>query len=517
MYTFTVPLPIRKSVVLSVLVAVLVMVTLPYIIAASTGGSESVFGGFLLNPQDGNSYLAKMYQGWSGAWQFTLPFTADPGQGSYLFLFYLFLGHLARWTGLSLLVVFHLARVIAGIFLVLALAYFFPRVMPESRNAGFAFALAVFGSGLGWLVVTLGDFTSDFWVAEAYPFLSFYANPHFPLAMAISLWLLASPGEAFTWLRAALIVIAGLLLGILLPFAVVIVGLVLVALTVWNWQLGRGIEWHKPVFLALGSAAPLIYALLATRMSPQLSAWNHQNVTPAPALWDLIVSLSPVLLLAVPGAVFAAQRKENGPRMLVCWAVVGLILLYLPWSLQRRFMFALYVPMAGLAVLGISSLAKSSPTRFRMLASALFLLALPTNLVVMLAGLGAARSQDANVYISRGEMNAFSWLAQETPQDAVVLCSPETGALIPAHTGRRVVYGHPFETVNALDTRAQVLRFVGGQMTSEQASEFLADQHVSYVFWGPRESANGWVPTLTDLIPVYQNGGVTIFAVRPAS
>jgi len=517
MYTFTVPPPIRKSVVLSVLAAVLVMVTLPYMIAASAGGSEYVFGGFLLNPLDGNSYLAKMYQGWSGAWQFTLPFTADPGQGAYLFLFYLFLGHLARWTGLSLLMVFHLARVIAGILLVLALAYFFPRVMPEGRHAGFAFALAALGSGLGWLAVALGGFTSDFWVAEAYPFLSFYANPHFPLAMAISLWLLASPGEPFTWLRAAMTVVAGLLLGILLPFAAVIVGLVLVALAIWNWLAIRRLEWRRPLFLALGGAAPLIYALLATRISPQLSAWNRQNVTPAPAIWDLIVSLSPALFLAVPGAVFAARRKEDGPRMLVCWAVIGLILLYLPWSLQRRFMFALYVPMAGLAVLGVSSLAKYSLTRFRLLATALFLLALPTNLVVILAGLGAARSQDTKVFISRWEMDAFRWLAQETPQEAVVLSSPETGALIPAYSGRRVVYGHPFETVNALNTRAEVLRFVSGQMTSAQASAFFTEQRVSYIFWGPRELADGWIPTLTDLRPVYQNGGVTIFAVRPTS
>ena len=68
-------------------------------LAVIAGGDTHVFGGFLLNPLDGNSYLAKMQQGASGSWRFTLPFTPEPGEGAYLFLFYLALGHLCRLTG----------------------------------------------------------------------------------------------------------------------------------------------------------------------------------------------------------------------------------------------------------------------------------------------------------------------------------------------------------------------------------------------------------------------------------
>lgn len=68
-------------------------VSLPYAWALAAGGDTHVFGGFLLNPIDGNSYLAKMMQGWSGAVTFTLPYTAEPGEGVILFVFYLFLGH----------------------------------------------------------------------------------------------------------------------------------------------------------------------------------------------------------------------------------------------------------------------------------------------------------------------------------------------------------------------------------------------------------------------------------------
>ena len=66
---------------------VLCFVTLPYIFASSTAGSDFVFSGFLLNPLDGNTYLAKMIQGWQGHWRFILPYTADQSEGAYLFVF----------------------------------------------------------------------------------------------------------------------------------------------------------------------------------------------------------------------------------------------------------------------------------------------------------------------------------------------------------------------------------------------------------------------------------------------
>jgi hypothetical protein len=67
---------------------------LPYLWANAAAGSGHVFAGFLLNPLDGATYLAKMRQGWEGNWLFTLPFTADPGPGSFLFTYYLLLGPL---------------------------------------------------------------------------------------------------------------------------------------------------------------------------------------------------------------------------------------------------------------------------------------------------------------------------------------------------------------------------------------------------------------------------------------
>jgi len=65
-------------------VILLIIISLPYIVAAKSTGNTSQFGGFLLNPIDGNSYLAKMNEGYSGEWLFTLPFTPGHENGAFL-------------------------------------------------------------------------------------------------------------------------------------------------------------------------------------------------------------------------------------------------------------------------------------------------------------------------------------------------------------------------------------------------------------------------------------------------
>ncbi len=93
----------RERRILITFLLAIILITLPYIAAFAGQGEDNIFTGFLVNPFDGNSYLAKMMEGFQGRWTFTLPFSQDPGEGEYIFLFYLFLGHLARITGIPLI------------------------------------------------------------------------------------------------------------------------------------------------------------------------------------------------------------------------------------------------------------------------------------------------------------------------------------------------------------------------------------------------------------------------------
>ena len=134
----------------------LLVVTVPYLLAYQRAGDALRFAGFLLNPIDGHSYLAKMHQGWQGVWRFTLPFTVEAGDGGYLFLFYLGLGHLARIFALNNQLVFHLARITSAALMVASLWYFFGGVFDDKWTRRLAYSLALFGSGFGWLASIAG-------------------------------------------------------------------------------------------------------------------------------------------------------------------------------------------------------------------------------------------------------------------------------------------------------------------------------------------------------------------------
>ena len=214
---------LEKRAMLIISCIVILLVTIPYLYAFQASNAEYEFGGFLINPIDGHSYLAKMQQGYRGDWKFVLPYTADQGEGAYLFLFYIGLGHVARFINLPLVLVYHISRLISAIILLECMKVFFRTVFDETKWQVLGFLIATLGSGLGWIGVLLGYFTSDFWVSEAYPFLSMYTNPHFCLGLSMMILALIPEQES----KSIKTVLLAITLGFVMPFAVVIVILIL--------------------------------------------------------------------------------------------------------------------------------------------------------------------------------------------------------------------------------------------------------------------------------------------------
>lgn len=500
----------------------LLLQALPPLLAGLRWGPEWIFGGFLVNPIDGNSYLSKMQEGWNGAWQFTLLYSSSSSQGAFLFMFYIFLGHLARWLAVPLLWMFHIARILGCAALFAALARCCDFLFPEDpSSADLALWIVTLGSGLGWLFTILtASQTADFWVAEAYPFLSMLVNPHFPLGLAVLLGLMLLGYSPPSRWKAPLFAFGGLALAAIQPFAIVLLAVVLVAQTAWAWYTLRRFEPANLIWGLGPGGGYLLYQFWAIQKDPLLALWNSQNITQAPPVWDFLVSLSPALLLALPGAVLAWKRKNPLGVVLAAWLAAACILTYLPFNLQRRFMTGIYVPAGLLGVLGLAAVKEWLGKDSRLHRAAFVVLSLPTNLFLMLAifigGLGVfARAPDPLIYLPVSNVKAFEWLRANTAQDAVILATPEDGLFIPAWSGRKVVYGHPFETVNADPMKIETSSFFSGKMTSDQAKQMVQDENVGYIF---SSNSAGNSPLLSYSIPwtlVYSQGNVQIFRIAP--
>ncbi len=479
-----------------VAVCVIALASLPYVIVYLTTPPDARFVGTLLNPLDGDTYLAKMQFGAQGDWLFHLPYTAQDHPGALVLTHYLALGHLAAWTRLPIPLMYHLARVMAGLALLLAVYALIARATHDLVERRLAFLVVALSSGVGWLAVMFGHLgTSDLLIPESNTFFSLHLNPHFPMAMALMIGMfiigglktkVSSRGRVgATILQSAM----SLALAVVQPFAVVTVYATLGVLLLLRWQRDGRPAWREVGVILIAGLVTLplsLYTFWVTQADPVLRGWTAQNVTPSPAVWDYALGYGLILVLAVPGAIGAIRRRSDTDLLCLAWIGVTAIALYAPFALQRRFSLGLHIPLAILAAMGLYRL-----TKRRSAIGLAFAATLPMTLLVMVLAIAGGLKHDPRLFVSADEATAMDWLHANAPRNAVVLSSPETGLFIPAWAGRRVVYGHPFETVDAERTKARVEEFFAADTSRAEREAMLREWNVAYMFVGPRERALG--------------------------
>jgi hypothetical protein len=316
--------------------------------------------------------------------------------------------------------------------------------------------------------------------------------------------------------------VAAVVLGVIQPFGLVAafggLGVMLVARAVRE----RAVPWRAITWTVGAAAAALPYPLYvqrALRADPVLAAWNAQNATPSPPLWDWALSFGLMLVLAALGAVAAGRHRSDGGWLLLGWVAVTLAGMYVPLPLQRRLSLGLGVPIGLLAGMGWWRVARPrTRVRRRTLTQGLvvaFCALTPIFLVAM--AVATAWAGEPWFYLSDGEWAALEWLRDEGRPDAVVLCAPQMGTFVPAWAGQPVVYGHAFETVNAEGRKALVGAYWAGDMSPAERKTFLRENRVGYILVGPRERALGAEEQerkgRIGATPVFEAEGVRVYVV----
>ena len=532
-------------------VIVMLLTSIPYLLGYVVEGSQWRFTGFVFGVEDGNSYIAKMLSGASGAWLFRTPYTTQPQNGVLAFLPYLLLGKLVSPTGAheQLVVIFHLFRFGAGFFEILATYQFLSLFLVNRRARQLGLALATLGGGLGWIFViagkgnVLGSIPLEFYSPETFGFLALYGLPHLALARAFLLWGLRVyligeyvPERLLKYQsRKPGIDLAGVWSGILLlvvglaqPLTIVIgwavIGAHLAALGISNWI--KGDQWggwlsylRRAIWAGILSAPLVIYTVTAFATDSYLRQWAVQNRIISPNPLHYLIAYG----LLIPFAVFGAPRlihKEPTQGWLpVAWVIALPILAYLPYNLQRRLPEGGWVALVVLAC-AVYDRWLELPVRERRLpkqAFYLFILAFPSTLMLVGGGLLVVLKPGLPLYRPINEVKTFENLASHAKTGEVVISAYETGNALPAWAPLRVVVGHGPETANLASLQEKVTSFYQASTSDAQRLEILKETSARYVFWGPAErNLGGWNPKDAAYLTLEeQENGYAVYARNP--
>ncbi len=502
----------------------------PLLWVALRGTPNWQFMGALHNFQDGATYISKIRLGYEGDWLVYFQHTPEQHSGAFIQVIYLFLGQLARLIAIPPILMFHVARVGAALFMYVAIYQLGATVWTRVRARRVFFAIAALGAGLGWFFGPLLQNSSlpDLAMPEAFPLYSTFMNVHFPLtiaclALVMSLFITAyrpgaenDPSVDSSWPLVSLLSIA---LALLYPQALIPIGaaLFLYVGSVW-WKERvvpmRLVRWLLALVLP---AIPIaVYYVITVIYNPAMAIWNRQNVTTSPSLPLLLLGFGIPLLVALPAIYRAVRRFErDGDRLMLLWLASMVVALYLPVNVQRRFAVAMMIPVAYFATRAIEDVwLPRISRRWRPTLISVFipLIAISQILMLFLPVLPAITGYPqaaVGIFLEHDYAAAYGWLEQRVMQTDVILASPLASAWIPGWVGARVVYGHPYETLYADEKKQQVLDWYGG---SADCTSMLNAYNVRYVLYGPEEAKLGHTDCLASLRLVVQIGSVGVYA-----
>lgn len=495
---------------------------------------------------DYNTYLSKIRQGVEGRWTIVDKYNNNPDQkGVFLHMLYLLSGQLARLFKLAPVLTYQLLRVFLSFFWVLTIVflnvYFLKK--PSLFFVGVLFSL--FASSFPVFTTLKGHFWlgmyMDWWqemdVLKRISYLPHYLlNYIFISALIFLLHLFDKTAN----LKYFAVLIALLFIS---PF--VHPSATLVFLIAWvlyhtsKFLLGKKLFLKKfflqSVVLFLVASLPFLYFRQITLTYPWKTLTDFdKNYRLGVDLVEYIFALGPVFFTGFSGLVLVLKNKKSQLLPLSSWVLAVLVGIFLfkffPYQSELRFIqSATHIPLSVLSVYFLSQLNKKLKTTIfsAFIVGFIVVLGLSQIFYSLWGQLDFIKQRVEAVapqvpyppqvmYPLKEFYLALSWLGTLTPKNTVVLSKVTAGNHIPAYSGNLVYLGHVAETPLFDKKEVKANQFFSGIMEADQASQFLADENISYVFYGPqeKEKASESIEKYQFLQKVFEVGTVSIYQVK---
>lgn len=507
---------------------------------------------------DYNFYLSRIREGWEGRWTVVERYTSEPHAGTFLQIFYLFLGRISRFipdTYFAVVASYHIARLVMSGVLLMMIAAFTRFIFAKKPFFWQVAAFLIVVTASTWpIFVTMSNASLRFggympwWtIIDSLQRTSFL--PHILAGQILILFLFwAGANEAVlakkgNWMVLGLCALA---LGTVFPPGYILVGAGYGFLSIYRSISYR--HWDKQtagrvVILVLGLPS-LIGLQLLLRDYPwkRLVEFDALHPTVFPLL-DYVKALGPTLPMGLIGCIIAIFRREKIMEGVIAWifAWLGLLIGFSLFPMQSALRWtevAVHIPLGIASAYAFYVLfERFYLQKKRKQLGSVFILSIP--ITVILSGFGTMYSSglwqkdfidqkiragypvismnNYIVYPVKSFMDAIQYMNYAIPQSSVVLSLLTSGNYIPAYAGKRVYVGHD-STIFKEQKTEEALAFFRMSMKTGDARAFLFTKNITHVFFGPEEQQAAGGRDLLSVYPflqlMYNNGEVSIFSVN---
>ena len=430
------------------------------------------FMGLVASVGDANAYLDYMSQTTNRHFFFRNSYTSEDTRHLLIRPLFWVMGFFSIF--LPSIFVWHLFRVMLGVVFLILAYHFISNFIKDVFSRRIAFLFIAVGSGFGYFATIINKLlgtnygSTDLWVTESIPFLSLNGAPHFIFSYILIIGIMYYFYSGITKNKTKFIVYSALLAFILgfehiydMITVYLVVGTFILVLFFKEGKINYNYIKKSMLFCLISVPSFLYYASIFL-FDPLYNEWTKQNVLLSPNLSNYVLGFGLVLLLALFYVFVIVMEKkyknDTGLMFLSAWLVVNFLILYLPVSIQRRFVEGIFLPMAILAALGflrIITILKFK-NKLRIFAAILIVvLVLPSN-AYRLSQLLELKYNPANIYsmpyfLENEEYEALLWLKRNTNPDDVILSEQTLSNYVPRVSGNIVYFGHWAQTINYKD------------------------------------------------------------------
>lgn len=504
--------------------------TYPYITNLKDAPKDRVYLGAERYYPDYYAYLFYVNQGNTGASIVQNLFTNEPHADTYVHFEYVIIGKIGSLLKINPIQTLFLARSILLLLFIFISFIFTGLFIRKPIHRILILTLSFFYNGFFFLDI------SDFYEPpDLINRLTF--EPHKFIGMSLFLIALYSISKKRLFVSALTCLTIGLFHGASAISMIATLGLFLFLLLISHpFKLRKFILENIIIFLPLLLLPiPLIYWNDVFTNNPvwqYMDQWEKYAVLSdikkfsISSIASYLSQLGPLIILSALGLKsFLKENKKTG-LLLLSFYISNFLLLFLGFiilktSKIRYFQTPYLLALSIMAYYGILSILKK--IRFKRLDLGLFItivlllsLGIPNIRTGILKYIYPYKTQYTNeisVYPTKTLYNAILWL-NSTPQESIVLSLSKAGLLIPATPGRRVVASDIVSSYNYLLKLPKIYDFYRGGMPENKAKEYLKQERVNYIFYGPEEKSVGNLDKYSSFITqVFSNSEASIYKV----